>query len=370
MASRDRFHFGLFLPWRISYLVRTWEATQCFATKGLWQALVAFCCVWGRLWKFWCCPRPFRAWIGCIFVSTGKVPGEPSRAEPKLCISSPQPYLLWTFCIGLVTIFLASCGLMDLQGAFGCGCPKVKGAPGRLLWILISGFWVAEAMVPLPALERGRAETRSGNNLLATRFARHDTLERHEKLPTDFRVWLHDQHKVYFSLPLTTEPPDAEEICKWLINCGQEMYLSEEAHRKSAETINAVSAARLVVRKPTDRRLGPGSRLVDGRAEWTSSCTPTVQFTGDACIGTDEGLERFQQPFVWFWPANNKGQWAPPFWPRIAPSWRCNPPFADDQGLRTGQAQRPMGNWNSDGDLFAEDLIYNLCWKTGLDNAS
>ena len=168
---------------------------------------------------------------------------------PCVHISSPQPYLLWTFCIGLVTIFLASCGLMDLQGAFGCGCPKVKGAPGRLLWILISGFWVAEAMVPLPALERGRAETRSGNNLLATRFARHDTLERHEKLPTDFRVWLHDQHKVYFSLPLTTEPPDAEEICKWLINCGQEMYLSEEAHRKSAETINAVSAARLVVRK-------------------------------------------------------------------------------------------------------------------------
>ena len=35
-------------------------------------------------------------------------------ALPCVLISSPQPYLLWTFCIGLVTIFLASCGLMDL----------------------------------------------------------------------------------------------------------------------------------------------------------------------------------------------------------------------------------------------------------------
>ena len=170
-------------------------------------------------------------------------------ALPSFNISSPQPYLLWTLCIGLVTIFLASCGSVGLRGSFGRGCPSVKGAPGRLLWILICGFWVADAMAPQTALERGRAERRSGNNLIATRVARHDTLERREKLLTDFRVWLHDQHKVHLSLLLTAKPPDAEEICKWLISYGQEMYLSGKAYGKFAETINAVSAARPVVRK-------------------------------------------------------------------------------------------------------------------------
>ena len=48
---------------------------------------------------------------------------------------------------------------------------------------------------------------------------------------------------------LTAKPPDAEEICKWLISYGQEMYLSGKAYGKFAETINAVSAARPVVRK-------------------------------------------------------------------------------------------------------------------------
>lgn len=99
-------------------------------------------------------------------------------------------------------------------------------------------------MAPQTALERGRAERRSGNNLIATRVARHDTLERREKLLTDFRVWLHDQHKVHLSLLLTAKPPDAEEICKWLISYGQEMYLSGKAYGKFA-----VSAARPVVRK-------------------------------------------------------------------------------------------------------------------------
>ena len=139
--------------------------------------------------------------------------------------------------------------VLDLRGGVGRSCPNVKGAPGRLFWILIFGFWVAEAMVPQTALEKGRAERRAGNNLIATRVARPDTLERREKLLTDFRVWLHDQHKVHLSILLTAKPPDAEEICKWLISYGQDMYLSGKAYGKFAETINAVSSARPVVRK-------------------------------------------------------------------------------------------------------------------------
>jgi hypothetical protein len=48
---------------------------------------------------------------------------------------------------------------------------------------------------------------------------------------------------------LTAKPPDPEEVCKWLILYGQQMFLSGKAYGKYAETINAVATARPAIRK-------------------------------------------------------------------------------------------------------------------------
>ena len=127
-------------------------------------------------------------------------------------------------------------------------CPVGRKAPLRSLWILV-GFSFAEAMVPQTAVERGRAERREGTNLIATRVARKDTLDRRAKLLSDFRAWLYQTHEVYLSQLLTAKPPDAEEISRWLTLYGQEMFLAGKSYGKFAETINAVAAARPIVRK-------------------------------------------------------------------------------------------------------------------------
>ena len=48
---------------------------------------------------------------------------------------------------------------------------------------------------------------------------------------------------------LTAKPPDAEEISRWLVTYGQEMFLAGKAYGKFAETINGVAAARPIFRK-------------------------------------------------------------------------------------------------------------------------
>lgn len=124
-------------------------------------------------------------------------------------------------------------------------CPLGR-APFLLLWILV-GFSFAEAIVPQTAVERVRASRREEVNLIATRVARKDALDRRAKLLSDFRSWLFQTHEV--SQLLTAKLPDAEEISRWLTLYGQEMYPAGRSYGKFAETINAVAAARPIVRK-------------------------------------------------------------------------------------------------------------------------
>ena len=114
---------------------------------------------------------------------------------------------------------------------------------------LTLGVSLVDAMEPLTSLERARAARREGVNLVATRVARQDTLERRGKLLDDFRCWLFDVHAISLSQVLSRKPPDPEEISKWLIAYGQDMFLAGKAYGKFAETINAVAQARPVIRK-------------------------------------------------------------------------------------------------------------------------
>eukprot|EP00435_Cladocopium_sp_Y103_P048907 s133_g14.t1 len=103
-------------------------------------------------------------------------------------------------------------------------------------------------MVPNSALERDRAQRRGGSGLVATRVMRPDTLQKRGVLLNDFRIWLHERHGVFLSVLLTAKPPDPEEICRFLVMYGQEMYSSGKAYGKFAETINAIAAHRPAIR--------------------------------------------------------------------------------------------------------------------------
>ena len=105
------------------------------------------------------------------------------------------------------------------------------------------------AMVPASRLEEERAFRRADIDLLPTRVARKQTLDYRQKLLTDFGVWLHETHGVQLSVLLSAKPPDAEEVAKFLVSYGQQMFISGKAYGKFAETINAVANARPVIRK-------------------------------------------------------------------------------------------------------------------------
>ena len=91
---------------------------------------------------------------------------------------------------------------------------------------------------------------------MATRVARQDTLDRRSKLLDDFRCWLFSVHGVSLSQLLSAKPRDPEEVSRWLISYGQDMFLSGKAYGKFAETINAVAQARPVIRKQLVGALG------------------------------------------------------------------------------------------------------------------
>ena len=118
-----------------------------------------------------------------------------------------------------------------------------------LLWISIFGLSLVAAMELLASLERGCTVRREGITLMATRVACQDTLDRRSKLLDDFRCWLFRVHGVSLSQLLSAKPRDPEEVSRWLISYGQDMFLSGKAYGKFAETINAVAQARPVIRK-------------------------------------------------------------------------------------------------------------------------
>ena len=101
-------------------------------------------------------------------------------------------------------------------------------------------------MEPLTAAEKARAASRANVQLIASRTVRTETRTNRDKLLKFFQDWPWATHEISLKELLSNKPSGPEEICKWLIQCGQELYLS---YGTFSETINAVAAARPLVRK-------------------------------------------------------------------------------------------------------------------------
>lgn len=161
-----------------------------------------------------------------------------------LCTGHPASFgfLLLGFCLTVLTLALA--GLWTHKGGRFLGHAPLR------FWILVAGgFSLAHANEPTSALERSRAQARAGNCPLPTRVVRKQTLDYRSGLLKNFAIWLFDQHGLLLSQMLTAKPPDAEEIANWLVEYGKAMFSAGKAYGKYAETINAISTARPIIRK-------------------------------------------------------------------------------------------------------------------------
>ena len=163
----------------------------------------------------------------------------------------------WTLFVIACWIFGISCGFLCLAGiqrvwkgrrAWGLVCvlSLSPAAPERWIW---AGPTVVAAMEPSSAADLRRAGYRDPRGIIPTRVVRETTLIAREKLLAEFGAWMFQAEGVLLTPMLTAKPPDPEEICKWLIQYGQQMFLSGKAYGKYAETINAVATARPAIRK-------------------------------------------------------------------------------------------------------------------------
>ena len=124
------------------------------------------------------------------------------------------------------------------------GCRKPLSV---LILLLVSTD--AMPLIPTSAAEQARACGRAESVLAATRAVRKETVSGREKLLDDFRRWLWAEHRVELRSLLTQKPPDAEEVCRFLVLYGQQMFYAGRSYAKFSETINSISAARPILRR-------------------------------------------------------------------------------------------------------------------------
>ena len=148
--------------------------------------------------------------------------------------------LSWIGCTGW---FLAVLGVI-LRFLSQSGATRSRPLVGLLVFSVH-----AFAMEPLTAAERDRATQRAHLTLIPTRTVRPETRAGRDKLLQKFSTWLINEKGVCLELLLSQKPADPEEICRWLVAYGQEMFLTGKAYGTFSETINAIGAARPLIRK-------------------------------------------------------------------------------------------------------------------------
>eukprot|EP00435_Cladocopium_sp_Y103_P053797 s2167_g17.t1 len=176
----------------------------------------------------------------------------------RLCLSA-----WWTFVVACLPGLLVCCVWLlgyGLLGAFALACLRAR-SPTRLLRPI--GFCLlfaspalsldfvigAHAMEPTSAAERKRATLRRAVDLAGDRVILETTRKRRRELLQKFQAWLWCEKGVSLTFLLRERPPDPEKICSWLVLYGRELYKAGKAYGIFAETINAVSAARPILRK-------------------------------------------------------------------------------------------------------------------------
>ena len=150
--------------------------------------------------------------------------------------------VLFTFVVALIC-YLPPASEAAFTVFFG-GCRKPLSV---LILLLVSTD--AMPLIPTSAAEQARACGRAESVLAATRAVRKETVSGREKLLDDFRRWLWAEHRVELRSLLTQKPPDAEEVCRFLVLYGQQMFYAGRSYAKFSETINSISAARPILRR-------------------------------------------------------------------------------------------------------------------------
>ena len=187
-------------------------------------------------------PSSLLAWISSLFgfPSFGYISAL-DFAVPALPDFSPCWLSLALLCwAGLVLV----ASVVSLRNTTPKGFRR---CPVMLIVLLNLSF--VHAMEPTSTAERQRALARSSTVLIPTRTVRQETRLGREKLLKVFGRWLASNHNVNLDLLLSEKPADPEEICKWLVLFGQEMFLSGKTYGSFSETINAIGAARPLIRK-------------------------------------------------------------------------------------------------------------------------
>ena len=144
------------------------------------------------------------------------------------------------WCLGLLLQLPRSGRLLRFIGLL-----SVVASPARFLDLHLGAL----AMEPTSAAERKRAAVRSFTELAGDRVVLESTRKRRGDLLQKFQSWLWLQKGVSLTYLLSERPPDPEKICSWLVLYGKELYRSGKAYGIFAETINAVSSARPILRK-------------------------------------------------------------------------------------------------------------------------
>ena len=112
------------------------------------------------------------------------------------------------------------------------------------VFVVLVPLTSADAIEPASAAERLRADRRASVELLPARIVRTATRSNREKLLqkfSDLAIW--EKREVSLSLLLSSEPADPEEICKWLVRYGQDMFLAGKSYGVFSETIHAIGVA-------------------------------------------------------------------------------------------------------------------------------
>ena len=147
------------------------------------------------------------------------------------------------FLIGRISLVLVVLGV-SLRFLSQSGTTRLRHV--RLFMVLVG---LSFAMEPQTTAERDRALHRAQTVLIPTRTVRPETRAGRDKLLQKFSFWLSQEHGVSLDILLAQKPADPEEICRWLVAFGQEMFLAGKTYGSYSETINAIGAARPLIRK-------------------------------------------------------------------------------------------------------------------------
>jgi len=102
---------------------------------------------------------------------------------------------------------------------------------------------------PENLVEAERAWRRRDIQLAADRVVRQQTRDNRGRLLQQFRNWLEAEQGIAWDSVFEQKPLDPEEVCKWLVQYGRELFVAGKSYSRYSETINAIGSTRPIVKR-------------------------------------------------------------------------------------------------------------------------